>query len=131
MSWRLILILVVVVVYVANVVGCLVLCETIPELEPARRYAWFVPILNILFPLFVLFDSAIKNKFELIWGFMSMPHKSITALSSVKYAMEEQMVKEKQYDPFHRKPSRQRQRAYVLAGSVARYGTTIFSEWLG
>lgn len=132
MSWNLILIwIVVVVVYIANVVGCLVLCETIPELEPARKYVWFVPVLNVLFPFSVLFDSEIKNKFELIWVFIRMPHKSITAISSVREALEEQQVKEKQFDPFHQKPSRRRQRAYVLVGSVARYGTAIFTTWLG
>lgn len=131
MNWGVILILAVVVVYAANVLGCLILCETIPELKSAHKYAWYVPILIILLPFFILFDPAIKNKFELIWGFIWMPHKSIAAVSSVADALREQERVGNRYDPFHPKPSRQRQRAYILEGSVTRYGNAIFGTQLG
>lgn len=129
MSWGFILILVVVVVYISNVLGCLVLCETIPGVEPVRKFVWYVPILIVIFPICVMLDPAIKNKFELIWSFIWMPHKSATAISSVMAALKDQKAKEKKYDPFHKKPSRQKQRSYILAGSVERYGTAIFTAY--
>lgn len=131
MSWTFILILVIAVVYIANVLGCLVLCETIPGAGPARKYVWYIPIIIFVFPFCVMLDPAIKNKRRLIWCFIMMPHKSITAISSVIVALKDQEVKEEKYDPFHKKPSHQRQRAHVLVGSVAHYGTAIFTTWLG
>jgi len=133
MSWSFILILavVVVVVYISNVLGCLILCETIPEVEPARKFVWYVPILIVLFPISVMFDPAIKNKFRLIWSFIRTPHKSITAISSVVGALKDQEFKEEQHDPVQKEQSRQRRYSHILAGSVQHYGTAIFAAWLG
>lgn len=130
MSWTFILLLVVVMVYIANVVGCLILCETIPGTEPVRKYAWYVPVLIFVFPFCVMLDPAIKNKRKLIWGFIRTPHKSISAISSVVDVLKDQEVKEEKYDPFQKKPNTQKQYAHVLVGSVTRYGTAIFTTWL-
>ena len=34
--------------YLGNVLGCLVLCDTIPGLKPAAAHAWKIPFLAIM-----------------------------------------------------------------------------------
>lgn len=44
-------------VYIGNVLGCLVLCETITELRRAKKYVWQVPFMNVLCGVYILFLS--------------------------------------------------------------------------
>lgn len=131
MSWGIIAMATILVVYVANILGCLVLCETIPEVEQSRRYVWLIPIMIFLTPFCCIFDTSVKKKIRFILVYIIEPHKSITMIYAMMYALEKRKIKEQQPDSVYNKSSRRRQRAYVFADIVENYGVSFSAKWAG
>ena len=54
MTWVGWTLLAIILVYLGNVIGCMILCETIPGLSCVKKWAWMVPIINVVFSSFYL-----------------------------------------------------------------------------
>ena len=63
-------------IYAGNVLGCLVLCESIPELKKAKKLVWYIPILNFSYAWYVLFSRNQENRFEILYWYIRTPCKN-------------------------------------------------------
>lgn len=77
------LFLAIAMLYIGNVLGCLILCETIPSIRKARKYAVYVPFL-IATAYFDFFTDCLREKdfFKFFKGLM-MSHKNLKALKAL------------------------------------------------
>lgn len=83
-------------VYIGNVLGCIVLCETIPELRRAKRFMWQVPLVNISYVAYVLFSSSKKgSRFQSLLQYLKTPCKNVIAIYATVDAVEESASEKK------------------------------------
>lgn len=112
--------------YVGNVLGCLVLCETIPELSKAKKFVWQVPIINVSFIGYILFSPKMKNKkLKALLLYLKMPCKNVLVTYIVAETVKEIAAEKKRSD------SRQRSKNTAqrfLENSVEEYGRTIIGR---
>lgn len=86
-------------VYIGNVLGCLVLCETIPELERAKKYAWQVPIIQLLYMMDILFSSKRKgNRLQYLLLYLRIPCKNVLISHATVEAMKEYAAEKRKYN---------------------------------
>lgn len=112
--------------YVGNVLGCLVLCETIPELSKAKKFVWQVPIINVSFIGYILFSPKMKNEeLKALLLYLKMPCKNVLVTYIVAETVKEIAAEKKRSD------SRQRSKNTAqrfLENSVEEYGRTIIGR---
>ena len=89
MTWFEWALLAVAMAYIGNVLGCLILCETIPKIEVAKKYAWMVPILNLLLFSSFLSEALNGEGFRFLWRFVKTPQKNVFALSVLAQTIKE------------------------------------------
>lgn len=76
MTWVGWTLLAIILVYLGNVIGCMILCETIPGLSCVKKWAWMVPIINVvLFFKFLLAPP--EGDKGLFWSFIQLPQKNL------------------------------------------------------
>ena len=63
-------------IYIGNVLGNAVLCETVPELARAKKFIWVIPFVQVFYPI-RLIVSAQNNRFVLLYRYIRIPHKNI------------------------------------------------------
>lgn len=84
-------------VYAGNVIGCVVLCETIPELKWAKEFAWQVPFINLFFAINTLFSSQIGgNRFRLLLLYLKYPCKNVLTLWATSEVIERRESEDQQ-----------------------------------
>lgn len=83
-------------VYVGNVLGCLVLCETIPELSKAKKFVWQVPLINFSYVMYILFSSQKKgDRFQSLISYLKTPCKNVIANYAMAEAVKESVAAKK------------------------------------
>lgn len=129
MNWIGWLFLVAVIVYIGNVLGCMVLCETIPGMDSVKKYAWMVPILNLVLFFSFLYDALLdKSRFKYFRKFIKMPQKSMFALKSMDYSIKEETVENNQYRQFHTRKKQREQRIAIFTGTFRYCGRALSTE---
>lgn len=116
------------VVYVGNVLGCMILCETIPQIETARKYSWIVPVLACMLFFSYLFEALGGRGFVLLWKYIKMPQKNIFILGAITQLAKRTVVEEHQCrQPIDRRESQKEQIVVVrgLFRNLAAATTTI------
>lgn len=110
-------------VYIGNVVGCLVLCETIPELSRAKKFVWQVPIINLSYVVYILFSSKMAGRrFQALLLHLKTPCKNVLVI----YAMIEtakEIAVEKKRNNNHQSNKYTAQRFFK--NSIEEYGRAI------
>lgn len=84
------------ILYLGNVLGCLILCETVPELCGVRHYIWSVPILNCGIISVFFLDLVLKRQSDYFRKFIKMPQKNMITLYAIARTLEEKAEKEPQ-----------------------------------
>lgn len=113
-------------VYAGNVLGCLVLCETIPELRKAKKYVWQVPIVNVYFIMSVLFSPSRKHRFKFLWQYLQTPCKNIVATCAVDEAAKKLAAERKRSN----KPQSNSQSARrVFKDSIEGCGSAVLKNY--
>lgn len=105
------------IVYIGNVLGCMILCEIIPQIKTVRKYAWKIPIFN--FALLFCFLLEILDGWEgfmSFWGFIRLPHKNILVMHAIAQLLEKRNIEECEDCRLNRSES-QKKRAAVLKGT--------------
>ena len=130
MNWIGWMFLAISIVYLGNIFGCMILCETIPGLESAKKYAWIIPMVNIMLLFSFLFDSSVKNRFTLFKKFVTMPQKNIFSLKALARSTEKAIADDHRYSQFYAKrKARQQRRVAVLEGTVKYCGAALSAEY--
>ena len=94
-------------IYIGNVLGCLLLCETIPELSKAKKYVWQVPIVNFRFIISTLFSP----EFRLLKLYLSTPCKNVIGTYAVGEAAK-RVAAERKKSNKHRSNSQNARRVF-------------------
>lgn len=128
MSWIGWLFLLLTLVYIGNVLGCMILCETIPDLISAKRYVWMVPVLNVMLFIYFFYSLLRKLEFGTLWRFIRFPQKNIFALKAIISSIREEAAEEVQYNRFHTKKRTAERRVAVLTGIFRNCDTVISLE---
>jgi len=89
-----------VIVYIGNILGCMILCETISQIEPVRKYVWMVPVLNLILFFSFLSEALSGQGFAPFWKFIKMPQKNIFVLSVMVGTLKEEITEKHQYRCF-------------------------------
>lgn len=105
-------------VYIGNVLGCMILCETIPQIETMRRYAWMVPVLNLMLFFSYLFEALGGQGFARFWKFIKVPQKNIFILDVLAQSVKEAVVEERQYRRLLGKSESQEKRTAAFKGII-------------
>lgn len=99
------------IVFAGNVLGCMILCDTIPQIKSAKKYAWLIPIMNVALFFSFLFEAFGRQAFQRFWRFIILPHKNILTLHAMVQILEEERVEERSNHRFPRKELPQKQHA--------------------
>lgn len=132
MNWIGWLGLVIAIVYIGNVLGCMILCETIPEMDSMRKNAWMVPILILMLFFSFLFDAISgKSEFKYFWKFVRMPQKSVFTLKSMSRCIKEESIEDYRYRQFHDRRNSRERRIAVFTGTFKNCGVALSTEKIG
>jgi len=107
-----------VIVYIGNILGCMILCETIPQIESVRKYTWMIPVLNLMLFFSFLSEALGGQEFAPFWKFIKMPQKNIFALSVMAGTLKEEITEEHQYRCFLDRKGLQKKCAAVFKGTL-------------
>lgn len=105
-------------VYIGNVVGVSVICDTMPSLKKAKRFAPWIPFLGIGFLFHIIFEKEIENKRQFMAEYLITPHKNVVFTIAVAEAYEE--VKSK-----NRYQSSEKVERAVFRGGMSELGKRI------
>lgn len=124
MTMRLVPVLVVIIfVYIGNVLGNAVLCETVPELAKAKKFVWFIPFFQIIY-LVRLIITVQNNKLVLLYRYLRIPHKNIMVSYAFAQASKDVAAKRKQNPEWNVKAKGKR---HFWEYSMTNYSQTIMN----
>lgn len=82
------LLIIVLAIYIGNVIGISVLCDTIPNLKKAKKFAVWIPFIGISFLFYLLFNGKMENKTRFVFRYIIMSHKNVVFANAVAEAYE-------------------------------------------
>ena len=114
---------VVISVYIGNVVGCLVLCETIPELSRAKKFVWQVPIVNLFYVVYILFSPQMTDRrLQALLLHLKTPCKNVLVICAMIETAKEIAVEKRRSN--NRQSSKYTAQRF-LKSSIEEYGRAI------
>lgn len=66
-------------IYLGNVLGCAILCETIPTLNRVRPLVWKAPFLHLRY----IKDMVANRKWSKLWDYVELPCKNLVMLCAL------------------------------------------------
>ena len=110
--------------YIGNILGCLVLCETIPELNKAKKFVWEVPIINFLYIMHILFSAKKMGKrLRALLVYLKTPCKNILIVDAIVETEKNFALEKKKSN--NRRSSKHTTRVLIFRNSIEEYGRTI------
>ena len=117
---------IVVAVYIGNVLGCLMLCETIPELNGAKKLVWQIPIINLSYVMYVLFSPKEKDgRFQTLLSYLKIPSKNALVTYVVAGTVKELAAEEEKSDS---QQSSRHVAQRFFKNSIEEYGRAIIAR---
>ena len=85
-------------VYLGNVLGCLVLCETIPELRRAKEFVWKIPFIHLFYVIDVLLSFKREDRLQYLLWYLKTPYKNVLVSCAVVEAVKKHAAKKKKHN---------------------------------
>lgn len=85
-------------VYLGNVLGCLVLCETIPELRRAKEFVWQIPFIHLFYVIDILLSSKREDRLEYLLWYLKTPYKNVLVSCAVVETVKKRAAKKKKHN---------------------------------
>ncbi len=112
--------------YIGNILGCLMLCETIPELRGAKKFVWEVPIINFYYIIHILFSSKKKgNRLRTLKIYLKTPCKNILIANAIAEAARGIALEKEKNN--NRQSSKHTARIF-FENSIEEYGRAIVAD---
>ena len=110
-------------VYIGNVLGCLMLCETIPELSRAKKFVWQVPIINLSYVIYILLSPKMKgNRFQALLFHLKTPCKNVLVTYAVVETVKELAAEKRKSNSWQ---SNRHTAQRFFKNSIEEYGRAI------